>query len=435
MEATLIQSYLGSLEAYFEAFPQLIIASFFLVISIESNTNKSSTDFIVVIFSALLSLISVAQKAVKEDMRYFKRDSNIRGLEINSNFDTDFCGKKICCVNWKYINHILYRYCDVFIHVSALSVMWAASVDADEQGNVSGRASAGYGVVVLLAFDFIASIIISSIDRNVLSFELTSCIAVIPLVTNNQKCSSILAFWWRLLVNLLLIWSCSIIRFAYTDVINHYSYIVWAITPYVIIMSMIYFCESVCNCTCCNVLKQYGIKSITFEGIENSEELQELFQFNYVIKPNHITNGDFTIISDIPVVYDVIMDNIKESDKEIFIQKWKNINNKRKGNLLHQVCRNNYIENVNETLDFVINILEYDINEQYGKSSLTPLMICSMCQNNDEMIKLLINEYKVDIDILDKDGNNALYYVKKYNKSSSKSDIISLLENKTQLLI
>eukprot|EP01084_Bolivina_argentea_P180396 311660_1 len=101
---------------------------------------------------------------------------------------------------------------------------------------------------------------------------------------------------------------------------------------------------------------------------------------------------------------------------------------KNEGTLLHQICRNNCIKDVEKTLDFVINTLEYDINEEYDFLRYTPLMLCAMYQKNTKMIKTLIQQYNVNIDKLNKNDKSAFDLAKIYNKSHARQEIIKLLK-------
>ncbi len=347
--------------------------------------------------------MSVANKAVAEDKKYFNYDGNIRDIQLNCK-----CNNKCPC-NPKYIIHAIYRYCDVFFRIYALMVLWDSYRLFSFIGN-------GYIVISIISFDFAAGTLISCIESKQIDFELIGCVAVTPLVSK-RRISSIIAFIWRLLQNVcFLLYIVS--DFALDeDYLPTLAVVFWI---FVTIVSLIYFMETIFNLRCCcNVMKEYGTNSRSFAGIEGVEDLKELIQFGYVCKPQHVKHGDFTMMEGIKKVYDETMDN----DDEEFKNAWKSVKY-----LLHQICKNNTMKDENEIkelLDLVIYTLQYDVNAVNDKS-LTALMIAIKQQNNDKLVKLLIKEYNINTKAVDGNGRSAMFYVEKYWKLN-KQDLIEMI--------
>eukprot|EP01084_Bolivina_argentea_P114448 203746_1 len=100
--------------------------------------------------------------AVAEDLTYFRADSSIRRKK--------YCG--LC-----YFNHILYRYCDVFLRGFFLMCIWVMFN--------------GFVVVIMLGLDFLGAIISASVETKSINFEMLSCMAATPLSTKRLRCASL----------------------------------------------------------------------------------------------------------------------------------------------------------------------------------------------------------------------------------------------------
>eukprot|EP01084_Bolivina_argentea_P047180 86929_1 len=287
-DASKTQKYIASLEAYLEAFPQIILSS----TAVMSLIARSDPDYFV-LFSALLSLTSVSMTAVAEDLTYFKPDSSIR---IRT--------KKHCKIKWKHLNHILFRYCDVFLRSFVLMSIWLML--------------SGFAVVIFLIIDFFGGLIAASIYTKTINFDMLPCIAITPLKTKRLGVASLLGIL-RISYEQLYLLMMVYIFMTGTDIdtvqlIGSFWIIVFLIGVYVNIMCIMYLMEVLGAASgryqYCNVMREYGSKSNSFEGIECGKDLIELFQFGYVIKSSDISKGDFTTMYDILNVYNIVMNNI-----------------------------------------------------------------------------------------------------------------------------
>eukprot|EP01084_Bolivina_argentea_P047179 86924_1 len=289
-DASKTQKYIASLEAYLEAYPQIILGSTAVMTELSKNDVNEFNYFI--LFSALLSLTSVSMAAVAEDLTYFRADSSIRR-------------KKYCGLF--YFNHILYRYCDVFLRSFVLMCVWMMFN--------------GFVVVSVLGFDFLGAIISASAETKSINFEMLSCMAATPLITKRLRGASLLGIcrkWFEIMVMLYVAYF-ALLGGSAGSIVSTFGFVVWIIVLlafiYVNTMSFMYYME-VSNATkgnggkCCNVMREYGSKSNSFEGIECGKDLIELFQFGYVIKSSDISKGDFTTMYDILNVYNIVMNNI-----------------------------------------------------------------------------------------------------------------------------
>eukprot|EP01084_Bolivina_argentea_P183366 316427_1 len=367
MQPTLIQTYIMSLEAYFESFPQFLMGLLYILevitdpnnIDTSENNNNKILSAILVGFSGILSLMSVAHKARKDDERHFKANRNIRDIHIHCT------NNYIICCNWKWFAQVIFRYFDIWLRCYCLMVIWYNTQDEESFIGFGG----GKLIIVIILFDFLGSIFVGSIMNKSLNFDFISCIAITPIVSVNN----IIIFCWRMIENLLLF--ICMYYFKSQEDYDENGWIIFVIFSligyiYVTVLSIIYAFELFLDWRCCcDVIKTFGINRQTFEGIENVIELTDIIRFGYKLNSNHIKNGDFTEMINIKNIYEFIIDGIAENNKqkEEFIKAWKNINHSKRGTLLHQFCRNIYYEN-NENLNQLLNIL----SNKYGNSKTKP---------------------------------------------------------------
>ena len=78
---TLIQQYIQGIEAYFESFPQLILSTYFIVNKLSTGHQTSGDN--VIWFSAIFSLLSVAERIITEDTKLFKPYIYVRHLDFD----------------------------------------------------------------------------------------------------------------------------------------------------------------------------------------------------------------------------------------------------------------------------------------------------------------------------------------------------------------
>eukprot|EP01084_Bolivina_argentea_P146545 256560_1 len=382
VEICSVQRYIHLIEAIFESAPQLLITTYILIASNDSNA--------IIWISTVFSMMSIANRNIAEDTKWFKSSSHAQELEFSHK--TFGCNwTRCCCCNFRFIIRRFWRYVDVITHVLLIAFVWK---------NAGGKVVLiGIGCEFLLlsllaimnkfddcivpkkglccvcdwyastewyVFIGLTSVFPASIDNEIGgSFQLTPVMCIIWSWIRHATNLSIVIFgiylkWWQqpTVYAILLILVLANI-YLYLVICGRYNHFV---------CSCSLFDKCKCNIFGKNWTKLNCSTTRSISGIDTLDELKELILFGYTMHEKSANEVLWSHIKEAWQIFEYIYDNHKHVDLA-HVEKYGK-------NLLHYISENPYIINEGDIFkmyDIMINELKYDVNAQGIQWNHTPL--------------------------------------------------------------